>query len=91
MEGCNDPRPFLTVIVLKSFYVSATEAVYTVPLHQIIRYIDSTKPSTVMIKRIIAVETKTYPPPNLTGVSTELNLSSMVPPFRHLRRNEALS
>mgnify|MGYP005727771293 CR=1 FL=1 len=38
-----------------------------------------------MIKRIIAVETNTYPPPNLTGVSTELNLSHMLPPLRHLR------
>ena len=38
-----------------------------------------------MIKRIIAVKTNTYPPINLTGASIELNLSHMVPPFRHLR------
>ena len=44
-----------------------------------------------MIKRIIAVETNTYPPPNLNGViSTELNLSHMVPPSGHLRADRAL-
>ena len=44
-----------------------------------------------MIKRIIAVETNTYPLPNLTGVSTELNLSHMEQTSGHLRGNSALS
>ena len=52
---------------LNSFYLSVSETVDTVPLHQ-----------------IITVETHTYPPLNFTGVSTELNLSHMVPSFRFL-------
>ena len=52
---------------LNSFYLSVSETVDTVPLHQ-----------------IITVETHTYPPLNFTGVSTELNLSHMVPSLRLL-------
>ena len=36
------------------------------------------------VKRIITAGTHTYPPLNFTRVSTELNLSHMVLPFRHL-------